>query len=188
MNNPRARKAHNSPKGLTRFCSGTARLVGPEALTHETNYGVCDSPHTPQTAAKQLRSCQHRLTSAPRLARRECLRPSEGMIPNPSGLYQNFRRNCQSAGKVRREPCALDPTRCEVAGSRCFVHKLATAYFPTWLIDPRSHIGAPNLRFPSGRIYVSLLDCRLRVPRALCLRFCLFGFRGCSPRLFLCSP
>ena len=33
-----------------------------------------------------------------------------------------------------------------------------------------------------------VLDCRLRVPRALCLRFCLFGFRGCSPRLFLCSP
>jgi hypothetical protein len=24
MNNPRAQKAHNSPKGLTRFCSGTA--------------------------------------------------------------------------------------------------------------------------------------------------------------------
>lgn len=53
--------------------------------------------------------------SAPRRARRECLRPSEGMIPNPSGLYRNFRRNCQSAGKVRREPCALDTTRCEIA-------------------------------------------------------------------------
>ena len=34
---------------------------------------------------------------------------------------------------------------------------------PTWLIDSRSHIGAPNLRFHSGRIYVSRKRGNIRV-------------------------
>ena len=57
---------------------------------------------------KKLRACQHKLTSAQRRGAALCLRPSGGRSQNPSALYQNFRRNCHSAGNLRCELRALD--------------------------------------------------------------------------------
>jgi hypothetical protein len=46
MNNPRALKAHNSPKGLTRFCSGTVSLDRPIVSTQSNSNHIssCLSP------------------------------------------------------------------------------------------------------------------------------------------------